>query len=214
MVVSFDCFGTLVTVDRPDEPAAAVAAELTDRGVDVPSDWADAYREVHIDVPQGAELPLPPHVSAALGSRDVEARDSTVRRSVIAAFDPEVETLPGAATAVEAARDHGHVAVCSNCAVPGLVRRALLRSEVDRDALDCIVTSASCGWRKPDARAFKAVARMLDASVAAITHIGDDPATDGAIADAGGAFVQVDDGIDAAARDRIAAAARETSGGP
>ena len=35
MAVSFDLFGTLVEADRPADPAAAVAAELRDRGADV-----------------------------------------------------------------------------------------------------------------------------------------------------------------------------------
>lgn len=200
MATSFDCFGTLVAADRPKDPAQAVGKELAARGVDVPDDWAEAYREPHIDVPDGAELPLPAHVSAALDSRGVAAPENAARRAVVSAFDPEVETLPGAVSAVATAAEQGRIAVCSNCAVPGLVRRALLRSELDRDQFDCIVTSVSCGWRKPDRRAFEAVAKKFDVDIGAITHVGDSPDADGGIEAAGGTFVHVADGIDQQAR--------------
>jgi FMN phosphatase YigB (HAD superfamily) len=186
VAVSFDLFGTLVDVDRPADPAAAVADELRARDVTVPDDWADAYREPHLDPPDGAEIPLPAHVAAALSSRGVTGRHNAVRRAVVAAFDPTVSTREGAVEAVAAAAEHGPVGICSNCSVPELVPRALLRSEIDRDAFDAIVTSADCGWRKPDARIFENVATALDVEVADLVHVGDDPRTDGG-ADAAGA---------------------------
>lgn len=57
MATSFDLFGTLVAVDRPADPAAAVGDELRDRGVAVPDDWAAAYAETHVEAPAGAEVP-------------------------------------------------------------------------------------------------------------------------------------------------------------
>ena len=85
MAVSFDLFGTLVErVDAGEEaPAARVAAELVARDVAVPDDWAAAYRERHIDAPEGAEVPLPAHVSAALASRGVDAPGNAARRAVV-----------------------------------------------------------------------------------------------------------------------------------
>jgi FMN phosphatase YigB (HAD superfamily) len=189
VAVSFDLFGTLVAADRPDDPASAVAAELRKRDVAVPDDWAEAYREVHIDAPEGAEVPLMAHVSAALDSRGVEAPGNAPRRAVVSAFDPEVETRPGAVEAVEAASQRGSVAVLSNCAVPQLARTALIRSDLDREAFDAIVTSVACGWRKPDARAFETCADRLGVPVADLAHVGDDPRTDGAIEDCGGEAV-------------------------
>ncbi|MFB6083249.1 MAG: HAD family hydrolase [Halorientalis sp.] len=183
MAVSFDLFGTLVEVDRSSDPAAAVAAALEERGVAVPDDWASAYRERHVDAPDGAAVPLPAHVSAALDSRGVEAPGTAVRRAVVAAFDPEVETRPGAAEAVRAAAAHGSVGVLSNCSVPHLVSRVRTRSAVDRDLLDATVTSIGCGWRKPDRRAFAAAARALDAPLDDLYHVGDDPRTDGRVLD-------------------------------
>ena len=50
MGVSFDLFGTLVTVDRPADPAAAVATELERRDVPVPDDWAAAYESLYMDL--------------------------------------------------------------------------------------------------------------------------------------------------------------------
>ncbi len=57
MAVSFDLFGTLVCVPSPSDPAAAVGDALDERGVPVPADWDDAYRERHVDAPPGAETP-------------------------------------------------------------------------------------------------------------------------------------------------------------
>nr|WP_193570037.1 HAD family hydrolase [Halorussus sp. JP-T4] len=183
----------MVRADRPADPADAVAAELRERGVAVPDDWTDAYREVHVDAPAGAEVPLPAHVSAALASRGVSAPGNAARRAVVAAFDPDVETREGAVEAVRAASDRGPVAVLSNCAVPQLARQALIRSDLDRDALDAVVTSAACGWRKPDARAFETCADRLGVPVADLVHVGDDSRTDGGIADCGGEAVLLDD---------------------
>jgi FMN phosphatase YigB (HAD superfamily) len=191
VAVSFDLFGTLVAADTPEAPSAAVAAELRDRGVEVPGDFRAAYREQHIDSPAGAEVPLPAHVSAALSSRGVSAPENAARRAVVAAFDPAVERRAGVETALEAAREHGPVGVCSNCSVPELARRALVRADL-RGEFDAVVTSVGCGWRKPDERAFETIARELDAKVADLVHVGDDPATDGGVTDAGGRFVHVE----------------------
>ncbi|NHN47950.1 HAD family hydrolase [Halostella sp. JP-L12] len=193
MAVTFDLFGTLVDADRPADPASAVARELAARDVSVPADWADAYREVHVDAPEGAEVPLPAHVSRALASRGVDAPGNAPRRAVVAAFDPEVETRPGAPEAVAAAADRGPVAVLSNCSVPQLARRTLIRSELDRDAFDAVVTSVACGWRKPHERAFETVADRLGVDAADLVHVGDDPRTDGGVEDCGGTFVDVGD---------------------
>ncbi|ADD04570.1 HAD superfamily hydrolase [Natrialba magadii ATCC 43099] len=195
MGVSFDLFDTLVTADYPADPAAAVATELAERGVSVPDDWADAYTEVHIDAPDGAEVPLPAHVSRALASRDVAVKGNAARRAVVAAFDPTVETRPGARAAIDAARDRGHeVALCSNCSVPELVGRALVRSSLSRDDFDGIVTSVGCGWRKPAPEIFEQTAAELGVSATDLVHVGDDPRTDGGLASVGGtALLLADD---------------------
>lgn len=185
MAVSFDLFGTLVTVDRTSDPATAVATALSDRDVDVPEDWATAYRERHVDAPDGAAVPLPAHVSAALRSRGVDAPGTAIRRAVVSAFDPDVETRPGAPEAVRAAAANGPVCVLSNCSVPHLVSRVLTRSTVDRDLLDAVVTSIGCGWSKPDRRAFAAAARTLETPLPDLWHVGDDPRTDGRVLDRG-----------------------------
>ena len=66
-------FGTLVGAGLPSDPVAAVAAELRERGVSVPADFELASRETHVATPEGAEVPLPAHVSAALES-ELEVR--------------------------------------------------------------------------------------------------------------------------------------------
>ena len=203
MAVSFDCFGTLVTVETPPDPAAAVASELEARNVRVPDDWADAYREPHAPAPAHAEVPLPAHVGRALDSRDVAWSNNAVRRAVIAAFDPAVETRPGAVEAVAAARERGPVAVCSNCSVPGLVSKALLRSEVDRDAFDAIVTSSGCGWRKPAPEIFEATAEALAVDPATLVHVGDDPETDAGVTAVGGTPILLGETPLSAVSDRL-----------
>jgi FMN phosphatase YigB (HAD superfamily) len=193
VAVSFDLFGTLVDVDVPAEPAAVVADELRARDVPVPEDFAAAYGESHVDAPEGAEVPLPAHVSAALQSRGVSVTHNAARRAVVAAFDPTVRTRDGAVAAVEAAREHGPVGVLSNCSVPELVGRTFVRSAFDSRSFDTVVTSVGCGWRKPAPQAFEVVADGLGVDPTGLTHVGDSPATDGGIEALGGTFVDVAD---------------------
>jgi len=188
---AFDLFGTLVAVDDTPEPAAAVADALAARGITVPDDWASAYREPHSNAEEGAEVPLPAHVAAALASRGVDVSDTTARQAVIDAFDPVVETRAGAVKAVAAASEVGPVGLLSNCAVPELVARTLRRSALDREVFDAVVVSVDCGWRKPDPRAFETVARQLDVETADLVVVGDTPATDGGITDCGGEFIDI-----------------------
>lgn len=188
--VSFDLFGTLVTVERPDDPAAAIAAELDARDVSVPDDWAIAYAEPQIEIPEGRELSLFKHVRAALSSRVdsgvAPPEPDAIERSVLAAFEAEIHTRVGAVRAVEAITEWGPSGVLSNCSVPGLVERTLDRSDVDETTFDAIVTSVGCGWRKPHPRAFETIADELGIRVDRLLHVGDDPYADGG-ADAAGA---------------------------
>ena len=193
MAITFDLFGTLVEVDRLADPAAAVASQLEKRGVTVPDDWADAYREVHVDAPPGAEVPLHAHVSAALASRGIRASGNAPRRAVVSAFDPEVRTREGAVEAVAAARKRGRVGILSNCSVPELARRTLIRSDLDHRDFDAIVTSVASGWRKPHPEAFKTAAAQFGVPLADLIHIGDDACTDGGATEAGATSIILSD---------------------
>ncbi len=192
MAVSFDCFGTLVSADRPAEPWAAVARELSDRDVRIPDDWEAAYRSSHIDVQPLAELSLVDHVEAALGSYGIEPDRETIADALLAAFDGPVAVRDGADEAVRAAARTGSVGICSNCSLPGLVDRTLARAGLS-GAFDAVVTSVSCGWRKPHDRAFESIADALDASPEDLLHVGDDPRTDGGGRTAGVIVVLTDD---------------------
>ncbi|MFC7097737.1 HAD family hydrolase [Halobaculum marinum] len=194
--VSFGLFDTLVEADLPADPAAAVGEELRARGVAVPADWSDAFHETHVDAPAGAEVPLPAHVSRALASRGVAAPGNAARRAVVAAFDPEVRTREGAAAAVATARERGPVGLLANCAVPELVGRTLVRSDLARDDFDAVVSSVACGWRKPDARAFERVADALGVTPPSLVHVGTDPDVDGAVTGVGGEFVDARESFD------------------
>ena len=190
MAVSFDLFGTLVVVDRPEDPASAVAEALRERDVTVPEDWTEAYCEPHVDAPEGAEVPLPAHVAAALHSRGVDVPDNAARRAVVSAFDFEVTVRDGAHEAVQRAVERGPVGLCSNCAVPELVPRTLVRAGL-RGSFDAVVTSVACGWRKPDPRIFETLADQLGVDPVSLVHVGDDPRTDGGVEDVGGRFYDV-----------------------
>jgi FMN phosphatase YigB (HAD superfamily) len=190
VAVSFDCFGTLVTADRPAEPWVAVAAELRERGFPVPDDWEAAYRSSHRDYDRGAEAPLDEHVRLSLASRDVEIAAATGREVTLAAFDGSVSVRDGAREALAAARDYGPIAVCSNCSVPGLVERTLDRTDL---AADAVVTSVDCGWRKPHPQIFEATAAALECSLGALVHVGDDARTDGGAERVGATSVLVAD---------------------
>ncbi|GAB3410150.1 HAD family hydrolase [Haloparvum alkalitolerans] len=190
MAVTFDLFGTLVDVSYPTDPAEAVARELEARDVAVPDDWHVAYGERHVDAPEGAEVPLPAHVARALSSRGVDAPENVARHAVVAAFDPEVTVREGAHAAVRSAAERGPVGLLSNCSVPELVSRTLIRADL-RGEFDAVVSSVACGWRKPHRKAFERVADELGVAPAALTHVGDDPTADGAVADLGGRFVDV-----------------------
>ena len=188
MAVSFDLFGTLVAVDRPADPAAAVGRELEASGVTVPDGWARAYRTPQVETVEGAEVSLLEHVGAILaGDPDdpVPPDARTVRRALLRAFDTGVRTRAGAERAVAAAAERGPVGVLSNCSVPGLVARTLDRSALDPGRFDAVVASVDVGWRKPHPHAFEAVADRLGIRVADLVHVGDDPRTDGGATDAG-----------------------------
>ena len=136
--VSFDCFGTLVFVPRPENPARDVGAALADRGVALPEDWVTAYLEAHVDIPEGGELSLPEHTRQALASRGVDADEAVVTDAVRTAFDREVTAVPGAADALEAI--DAPVGVLSNCSVPGMVTETLDRAGL-LDTVDTVETS-------------------------------------------------------------------------
>jgi Predicted hydrolase (HAD superfamily) len=110
------------------------------------------------------------------------------RRSILASTPAR-----GAVEAVAAAHEYGLVGLLSNCSVPELVGRTLIRSALSRDSFDQIVSSVACGWRKPDRRAFETVARQLAVPVDRLVYVGDTPATDGGIEACGGTFIDVTD---------------------
>lgn len=192
--VSLDLFGTLVSVDRLANPAAAIAEKLTAQDITVPEDWSAAFHEAHLDVKEGGELPLPEHVTAALASRtgaEAEAIGEPVERAVKAAFAVDATPRPGAGALLDACKSRRPVAVLSNCSVPGLADHALDSAGLD---IDTVVTSVGCGWRKPDRRAFAAVADELGVEPDELLHIGDNPETDGRITTVGGTSLLVGDG--------------------
>lgn len=178
MDVSFDLFGTLVRADRPAEPWSAVEKQLRERGVALPQDWEEAYRESHLDTEPGRECSLRAHTVAALEDRDVAVDPDVVGEALLRAFDGPVEVRPGAVATLEAASERGAVGLLSNCSLPGLVDRTLSRADLP-PVFDAVVTSVGCGWRKPHDQAFAAVATELDTRPADLVHVGDDPRTDG-----------------------------------
>lgn len=196
--VSFDLFGTLVERRSTSDPAEAVAEALRDRGVSVPADWRDRYGTVQFETEPGAERSLYDHVEAALGEGSeadgvTEIPRQTIESAVDAAFEPSVETVENAVPVVRAVGERVPVGVLSNSSVPGLAERAIARSALSLDDFDAIVTSVDCGWRKPDPRAFEAVAESLEVDGETLLHVGDDSEADGGIEAVGGYFVSVNE---------------------
>lgn len=194
--ISFDLFGTLVTVEKPPKPDEAVASALRERDVTVPSDWADRYRTSYIDAEPLEEYPLHEHVLAALRSAasDPSAIDrATVADAVAAAFDTPIQTREGAAEAVTGVAEQVPVGILSNSSVEGLVERTIRRSGLPEEIFETIRSSVEIGWRKPHERAFRRVAADLGVAVDSLLHVGDDPRTDGAATRTGAGAVIVPD---------------------
>lgn len=199
--VTFDLFGTLVTARRPDDPATAVAAELEERGVAVPPDWSEAYATPLICVEPGEELPLPEHVRAVLAEnsdlpdtptkRGTDGKDP-IAAAVKAAFDRPVTRRDGALGVIQAARECGPVGLLSNCSVPGLVEQTIEQTGLESQ-FDAVFASVDLGVRKPDARAFEAVAKRLGVPTEDLVHVGDDPRTDGGVDRVGGRALLLED---------------------
>ncbi|WP_372480290.1 HAD family hydrolase [Halomicrobium sp. HM KBTZ05] len=210
MVVSFDCFGTLVDADRPDEPWVAVADALAARDVTVPSDWEGAYRSSHREYERGAEAPLDEHVRLALASRGVDVEAETAHDATLAAFDSPVTVRDGARDTLASAREYGPVAVCSNCSVPGLVERTLDRADL---AVDSVVTSVGCGWRKPHPTIFERTAAALGVPLDELVHVGDDARTDGGADRVGATALVLDDVALSAVPEWLAAAVADGASG-
>ncbi|MFB6081319.1 MAG: HAD family hydrolase [Halanaeroarchaeum sp.] len=192
--VSLDCFGTLLRIDPPADPAAAVASSLADRGLPVAEDWSERYRRDHLGVAGSEEVSLYRHVAAALAAGNEPVPDEeTIAAAVDEAFEPVVAARPRAVEALETLADRFPVGVLSNSAVPGLVERSIERSGLPEDAFSAVVASVDVGYRKPDPRAFRTMATALDVDPSTLVHVGDDARTDGGIADLGGEFVSVDE---------------------
>jgi HAD superfamily hydrolase (TIGR01549 family) len=181
--VSFDLFGTLVTADRPADPATAVAEALRARDVVLPDDWQDAYRTVHVEVEQGAELALSDHVLAILDATaetdSAGVDEALVREALLEAFDSPIRTREGAVDVVERVGERVPVGILSNCSVPGLVERTIRGSSLAETTFDAVLSSVDVGWRKPSPRAFEALGEALSVEPSTILHVGDDPRTDG-----------------------------------
>ncbi len=194
--VSFDLFGTLIETPAVSDYARAIRAELIAHEIAVPTDWDDAFYEKHIDAPEHAEVPLADHVYAALQHRGIEPSErdeSAIEAAVLDAFDTDVDVRDGAFEAIRAARTIGPIGVLSNCSVPQLAERSMHRAGLDPARFDAIVTSVACGWRKPSPQAFYAIAEALDVRPSGLLHVGDNPDTDGGVADVGGEAVLLDE---------------------
>ncbi len=207
--VSFDLFGTLVTVDRALPPDEAVAAALRERDIPVPDDWPERYRTAHIEAEPLQELPLHKHVAAALRSNTGNPggiAEATVIEAVRAAFDTPIETRERAVETVTGLAEQVPVGILSNSSVEGLVERSLRKSAIPMETFETVLSSVEIGWRKPHERAFERVASDLGVGAESLLHVGDDPRTDGAATRTGAGAVLVSDSGPLELKSRLEAA--------
>jgi len=193
--ISFDLFGTLVSVSRPEDPAARVARCLREQDVAVPDDWAARYGTNYADVDPGVERPLTDHVLAALG--EPEESMATVRpaveRAIRQAFDAPAEPRPDVEATLAALASEHRLAVLSNCSVAGLVERSLETAGLGTDLFDAVIASVDCGWRKPHEGAFRALESALELPLDRLVHVGDTAATDGGATAVGARYISIEE---------------------
>jgi len=162
-----------------------VATELAKRDVTVPDDWADAYAEPHVDAPDGAEVPLPAHVSPRARGCGVDYEHNAARRAVVAAFDQPSKPNQERSRAVDAARERGRwrsVRTAASGVGRADARQIRLRARRfrrDRDERRLWLAQA-----RPEI--FELTADELGVAPADLIHVGDDPEADGGIEAVGG----------------------------
>jgi putative hydrolase of the HAD superfamily len=188
--VLLDSFGTLV---RMEPPGPRLRAELARDGFDVSEEEAGAafraeiayYLEHHVDGRDARSLDrlrdrCAERLRTALalpGLDHARAREAMLASLRFSAFDD-------AAPALGELRERGlRLVVASNwdCSLPEVLERAGLAPLVD-----AVVSSASAGAVKPDARLFEAALEAADCEPAEALHVGDSPEKDVAGAQAAG----------------------------
>lgn len=189
--ISFDLFGTLVTVDRPTEPGRAIARALAARGVSVPDTWHDAFRQSDASHDPWRERSLTAHVADTLAVTGASIDPGICASAVQEAVDVPVRTREGAHRVVTAAARRGPVGILSNCSVDGLVERVIERADLPLTASTATVSSVDLGWRKPHPLPFRVMADRLGVAPSALVHVGDDPHADRGIAAVGGTALLV-----------------------
>ncbi len=103
------------------------------------------------------------------------------------------DRLPGCrATLARLARTH-RLGVVTN-GIDRVQRARLAAARLER-YFEVVVTSAGCGYAKPDPRILHVALRALDLAPRQVLYVGDDPAVDGEAARAAGvAFCWIDRG--------------------
>jgi putative hydrolase of the HAD superfamily len=187
--VLLDAFGTLIAMEPP---APRLRAELARRaGVEVCPAAAEAAFAAEIDFYVAHHLDgRDEHSLAALRDRcaaviartlGIDGLDlGTVRAAMLASL--RFVAQPDAEEALRALRAHGvRLVVASNwdSSLPHVLDEARLGQ-----MLDAVVSSASVGAAKPDARLFEAALAVVGASPGEALHVGDSPEHDvgGAVA--------------------------------
>ena len=181
--VLLDAFGTLVAMEPPGPRLRAELARRTHVDVDVTAAEAafaaeiDFYVSHHLEGRDERSLAELRDRCASVIARSLalDALDlPTVRSAMLASlrFVPQ----PDAPAALRELRERGvRLVVASNwdCSLPRVLDEAGLASLVDG-----IVSSATVGAAKPDARLFEAALAVARAVAAEALHVGDSPEHD------------------------------------
>lgn len=197
--VTFDLFGTLLTIDETRLPEIVVdgrpirsllagpISRLRERAPkanlgEFLVGYSQASARAREAFEQGDDRELPPDWAFAQALQRLDSCDTELSASLASALtDATIEAavqVPDTATVLHELRRRGYaLGVISNFADAAGGERLLARIGLSH-RFDAVVLSGDVSWRKPNARIFAAALRRLRLPPSAVIHVGDEPRAD------------------------------------